>query len=44
MNRTAQERPRLHQRRTGLDTTFLTLACLILLTAVDAETYKIILK
>lgn len=44
MNRTAQERPRLYQRRTGLDIAFLTLACLLLLTAVDAGAYKIILK
>lgn len=44
VDRTAQERPRLYQRRTGLDIAFLTLACLLLLTAVGAGAYKIILK
>ena len=44
VDRMARERPRFYQWCTGLDIAFLTLVCLLLLTAVGAETYKIILK
>ena len=44
VDRMARERPRFYQWCTGLDIAFLTLVCLLLLAAVGAGAYKIILK